>query len=144
VRSRPVCRSPADYVGTLQSYVDRDDRSGLVEYFQTQVIGLPAQMVDSFKGTPMWQGLEAIAPTLVYDAHAMGGDDQSLPADVLGRIGIPLLGVTSDGTGVPWMRQTAEVVAEAVSDGRWVRLPGGFHQVEPAVLAPALAEFYGA
>ena len=134
--------APADYVGTLQSYVDRDDRSGLVEYFQTQVIGLPAQMVDSFKATPMWQGLEAIAPTLVYDAHAMGGDDQSLPAAVLGRIGIPLLGVTSDGTGVPWMRQTVEVVADAVPDGRWVRLPGGFHQVEPAVLAPALAEFY--
>src|SRR3954449_4944238 len=98
--------APADYVGTLQSYIDRDDRSGLVEYFQTQVIGLPAQMVDSFKATPMWPGLEAIAPTLVYDAHAMGGDDQSLPSDVLGRIGVPLLGVTSDGTGVPWMRQT--------------------------------------
>src|SRR3954470_4951083 len=134
--------APDDYVGTLQSYVDRDDRSGLVEYFQIQVIGLPAEMVASFQGTPMWQGLEALAPTLVYDAHALGGDDQSLPADVLGRIGIPLLGVTSEGTAVPWMSRTAEVVAGAVPDGRWVRLPGGFHQVEPAVLAPALAAFY--
>jgi hypothetical protein len=40
------------------------------------------------------------------------------------------------------MAQTAEAVAGAVPDGRWVRLPGGFHQVEPAVLAPALAAFY--
>jgi alpha-beta hydrolase superfamily lysophospholipase len=133
---------PADYVGTLQSYVDRDDRTGLVEYFQTQVIGLPAEMVASFKGTPMWQGLEALAPTLVHDAHALGGDDHSLPADVLGRIGVPVLGVTSEGTAAPWMRRTVEVVADAVPDGRWVRLPGGFHQVEPAVLAPTLAAFY--
>ena len=133
---------PENYVGTLQSYVDRDDRAGLVEYFQTQVIGLPAQMVASFRGTPMWQGLEAIAPTLVYDAHAMGGEDQSLPAGTLGRIGVPVLGVTSEGTAVPWMRQTVEVVAGAVPDGRWIRLPGAFHQVEPAVLAPVLAAFY--
>jgi alpha-beta hydrolase superfamily lysophospholipase len=133
---------PDDYVGTLQSYVDRDDRSGLVEYFQTRVIGLPAEMVASFKATPMWPGLEALAPTLVYDAHALGGDDQSLPADVLGRIGIPLLGVTSEGTAVPWMSRTAEVVAGAVPDGRWVRLPGGFHEVPPSVLAPPLADFY--
>jgi alpha-beta hydrolase superfamily lysophospholipase len=134
--------APDDYVGTLQSYVDRDDRSGLVEYFQTQVIGLPAEMVASFRGTPMWQALEALAPTLVYDAHAMGGNDQSLPADVLGRIGIPLLGVTSEGTAVPWMSRTVEVVAAAVPDGRWARLPGGFHEVPPEVLAPVLADFY--
>ena len=134
--------APDDYVATLRGYVEKDDRAGLVEYFQTRVIGLPPEMVASFKGTPMWQGLEAIAPTLVYDAHAMGGDDQSLPVDVLGRIGIPLLGVTSEGTAVPWMSRTVEVVADAVPFGRWARLPGGFHQVEPAVLAPALAAFY--
>ena len=32
---------PDDYIATLQRYVDADDRDGLVEYFQTQVIGLP-------------------------------------------------------------------------------------------------------
>jgi Alpha/beta hydrolase family len=134
--------APADYVGTLQGYVDRDDRAGLVEYFQTAVVGLPAEMVASFKGTPMWQGLEAMAPTLRYDAHALGGDDHSLPVDLLARIGVPVLGVTSEGTAVPWMSRTVEEVAAAVPDGRWVRLPGGFHEVPPEVLAPALAAFY--
>src|SRR4051794_2559436 len=108
--------APENYVGTLQGYVDRNDRAGLVEYFQTQVIGLPAEMVASSKGTPMWQGLEALSPTLVYDAHAMGGDDQALPTDLLGRIGVPLLGVTSEGTAVPWMAQTSAAVAGAVPD----------------------------
>jgi hypothetical protein len=61
---------------------------------------------------------------------------------MLGRFGVPVLGVTSEGTAVPWMSQTVEVVSAAVPDGRWARLPGGFHQVEPAVLAPVLAAFY--
>jgi alpha-beta hydrolase superfamily lysophospholipase len=134
--------APENYVSTLQGYVDRDDRGGLVEYFQTDVIGLPPEMVASFRGTPERQGLEALAPSLVQDAHALGGDDHGLPADELGRLGIPVLGVTSEGTAVPWMAQTVEHVAAAVPDGRWVRLPGGFHQVDPAVLAPALAAFY--
>jgi hypothetical protein len=99
-------------------------------------------MVASAKGTPMWQWLEAMAPTLVYDAAALGGDDHSLPADVLGRIGVPVLGVTSEGTPVPWMGRAVQEMAAAVPDGRWVRLPGGFHQVDPAVLAPSLAAFY--
>ncbi|MGY1603479.1 alpha/beta fold hydrolase [Geodermatophilus sp. SYSU D00815] len=134
--------APPDYLGTLQGYVDRGDRSGLVEYFQTQVVGLPAELVASFKGTPMWQGLEAMAPTLRYDAHALGGDDHALPVDVLARVAVPVLGVTSEGTAVPWMSRTVEEVAAAVPDGRWVRLPGGFHEVPPDVLAPALADFY--
>ncbi|WP_448624079.1 alpha/beta fold hydrolase [Geodermatophilus sp. URMC 64] len=136
--------APENYVGTLQSYIDRGDRSGLVEYFQTRVIGLPAEMVASFKTTPMWPGLEALAPTLVHDAHAMGGDEQSLPVDLLAEVRVPVLGVTSEGTAVPWMSRTVEEVAAAVPDGRWVRLPGGFHEVPPDVLAPALAEFYRA
>src|SRR3954452_7531014 len=45
--------APHDYVGTLQGYVDAHARCGLVESFQTQVGGLPAEMVASFKGTPM-------------------------------------------------------------------------------------------
>ncbi len=53
-----------------------------------------------------------------------------------------MLAVTSSGTGVPWLSQTAEHVAGAVPAGEWVRLEGGFHEVPPAVLAPALAAFY--
>ncbi|MGY1809582.1 alpha/beta fold hydrolase [Blastococcus sp. SYSU D00669] len=134
--------APESYLATLQRFVDAGDRTGLVEYFQTRVVGLPPEMVQSFRGTAMWQALEALAPTLVYDGHAMGGDDQALPVDVLASIGIPVLGVTSEGTAVPWMSRTVEEVAAAVPGGRWVRLPGGFHEVAPDVLAPELAGFY--
>ena len=133
--------APPDYIGTLQRYVDAGDRDGVVEYFQTQVVGLPAGMVESFKGTPMWQSLCAMAPTLVNDGLVLGGDDHSLPVDLLASVQVPALLVTSSGTA-GWLSQTAEPVAAALPAGEWVRLEGEYHQVPPAVLAPALAAFY--
>jgi pimeloyl-ACP methyl ester carboxylesterase len=133
--------APPNYIATLQGYVDADDRDGLVEYFQTQVIGLPVQMVESFRGTPMWNALCAMAPTLVNDGLCLGGEDQSLPVDLLGSVRVPVLVVTSSGTA-GWMSQTAEPVAGALPAGEWVRLEGQYHQVPTPVLAPALAAFY--
>jgi pimeloyl-ACP methyl ester carboxylesterase len=134
--------APERYIDTLSEFVAVDDRAGLVEYFQTQVIGLPAEMVEPMKGTPMWRALLRLAPTLVYDGLVTGGDEQSLPVDLLAAVAIPVLAVTSTGTQLPWLSQTAEQVAGAVPDGRVARLSGGFHEVPSPVLAPALAEFY--
>src|SRR3954468_8498482 len=134
--------APEHYIETMSGFVAAGDHEGLVEYFQTQVIGLPAEMIEPMKGTPPWQALVAMAPTLVYDGLATGGDDQSLPVGMLAALPVPVLAVTSTGTAVPWMAQTGEAVAAAVPDGRSVRLDGGFHEVPPEVLAPALAAFY--
>jgi pimeloyl-ACP methyl ester carboxylesterase len=134
--------APENYIATLQGYVDAGDRDGLVEYFQTQVVGLPAEMVQSFRGTPMWQALCAMAPTLVNDGLCLGGDDHSLPVDLLASVRVPVLAVTSSGTTGSWLGQTAEHVAAALPAGEWVRMDGDFHQVPTAALAPALAAFY--
>ncbi len=133
---------PERYIGTLEDFVAADDRAGLVEYFQTRVVGLPAEMIEPMKGSPLWDALLAMAPTLVYDGLAMGGDDQSLPEEMLARVDVPVLAVTSTGTRLLWLSRTAEEVAAAVPNGRSTRLEGGFHEVPPAVLAPVLAEFY--
>jgi hypothetical protein len=134
--------APKNYIATLQRFVDVGDRDGLVEYFQTQVVGLPVGMVQSFRDTPMWAALCAMAPTLVHDGLCLGGDDHSLPTGLLASVRVPVLAVTSSGTASPWLGQTAEHVAAALPAGEWVRLEGGFHEVPPAVLAPALAGFY--
>jgi hypothetical protein len=133
---------PEHYIATLQRFVDTDDRAGLVEYFQTQVVGLPVEVVRSFQGTPMWGALCAMAPTLVNDGLCLGGDDHRLPTGLLARVRVPVLAVTSSGTAVPWLSQTAEHVAAALPAGEWTRLDGGFHELPPEVLAPALAAFY--
>jgi pimeloyl-ACP methyl ester carboxylesterase len=134
--------APPGYIATLQGFVDAGDRDGLVEYFQTQVVGLPAGLVQSFRDTPMWSQLCAMAPTLVYDGLCLGGDDHSLPVDLLASVCLPVLAVTSSGTASPWLGQTAEHVAGALPAGDWVRLEGGFHEVPTPVLAPVLAAFY--
>jgi hypothetical protein len=135
---------PERYIETLSGFVARDDRAGLIEYFHTQVVGMPAAMLEPMKGTPAWDALLAIAPTLVHDGLALGGDEQPLPVDLLSGIPLPVLAVTSTGTAVPWMAQTSEAVAAALPAGSWVRLEGGFHQVPVETLAPALAAFYRA
>lgn len=132
---------PPHYIATLQGYVDRDDRDGLAQNFQAQVVGLPAELVQSFRGTPMWAKLSAMALTLVHDGLCLGGDDHPLPLDLLGSVRQPVLAVTSSGT-TSWLGQTAAQVAAALPSGEWVRLDGGYHQVPPEVLAPVLAGFY--
>ena len=136
--------APDRYIETLSAFVAAGDRVGLVEYFHTRVIGLPGEMLEPMKGTPTWDSLLALAPTLAYDGLAMGGNDQSLPLEMLSTVAVPVLAVTSTGTAVPWMAGTGAQVAAAVPEGRCVRLAGGFHEVPSAVLAPALAEFYRA
>ena len=134
--------APERYIETLQGYVDAGDRSGLVEYFQTRVVGLPAEVVAGFRGTPMWHALEEMAPTLRYDGLALGGDDHSLPVDLLARIDVPVLAVTSTGTPLPWMGRATEDVAAALPVGQFARLEGGYHEVPVEVLAPTLADLY--
>jgi hypothetical protein len=83
-----------------------------------------------------------MAPTLVNDGLCLGGDDQSLPVDMLASVRVPVLAVTSSGTAASWLAQTAERVAAALPSGQWVRLDGGFHEVPPTALAPVLARFF--
>ena len=133
---------PPDYTGTLKRYIAACDRAGLVEYFHTRVVGLPMEMLDQVRGTPMWEGLLAMAPTLLYDALALGGNDHSLPVDMLAELKVPILSVSSTGTAATWLPRAAAELAAAVPDGRHVALEGGFHEVPTQVLAPALTSFY--
>jgi hypothetical protein len=45
---------------------------------------------------------------------------------------------------MPWMRQTAQALADALPDGRVRFLDGQGHDVDAAVLAPVLVEFFDA
>jgi pimeloyl-ACP methyl ester carboxylesterase len=132
---------PPHYVGDLRRFIDSDDRGGAVEYFMTRAVGLPPQAAAQMRTTPAWGYLEGMAHTLEYDAHAMGGNNQEVPTDLLVDITIPVLTVSSTGSA-PWLAATAEAVAHAVPNGRHEALEGGFHEVPPEVLAPVLTAFY--
>lgn len=134
--------APEDYIATLERLEAAGDREGIVHYFHTRVVGLPEGMLGGMKGSPMWDALLAMAPTVRYDALCMGGDDQSLRRDRLANVTVPFLSINSSGTAMPWLHEAPAVLAEALPRGSHRELEGGFHEVPPEVMAPALAEFY--
>ena len=82
-------------------------------------------------------------PTIAaIHGYCLGGDEQDIPAQTFARVMIPFLSVCSSGTQMPWLHDAAQVVADALPNGTAVELPGEFHQVPAATLAPALAEFF--
>ena len=44
---------------------------------------------------------------------------------------------------MPFMRETAQALADALPDGEVSFLDGQGHNVDPTVLAPVLKEFFG-
>jgi pimeloyl-ACP methyl ester carboxylesterase len=134
-------KPPADYVEHLQELYDADDPSAMLEYFMTAGVGQPQEQVDQMKQLPFWDSLVPIGRTVLYDGRCLGGSQAPHPAELLASITIPVL--TLGSTGSPdWLRAGAEASAEAVPDGRYVVLEGGFHGAPARLLAPVLAEHH--
>jgi pimeloyl-ACP methyl ester carboxylesterase len=132
-------RPPDDQVAQYDRMIAEGRRGDAVEYFMTKVVGMPPEFVAGARTEPWWPGQEALAHTLAYDATIMG--DYSLPTDRAASVKAPTL-VIAGGADMPWMRETAKALADALPDGRTRALEGQGHNVDPAVLAPALVEFF--
>ena len=135
----PKARPPADQVEQYDRMISEGRRGDAVEYFMTKVIGMPADFVAYARTQPFWAGQEKIAHTLAYDATIMG--DYSLPLERAKVITTPTL-LVAGGADFPWMRETAQALADALPHGQVRFLDGQGHNVDPAVLAPVLAEFF--
>ena len=68
--------------------------------------------------------------------------DFRVPAARLAQVDVPTLVV--DGATSPWMSRSADAVASAVPGSKHRTLEGQPHNVDPAVVAPVLVEFFGA
>jgi hypothetical protein len=104
-----------------------------------EVVGLPAEFVAMAKESPWWPAQEAIAHTLAYDAEIMG--DYSVPEKEIGEIFAPTQ-VLTGGAAEEWMTLGNKAVVELLAAGSHRVLPDQQHNVDPAVLAPALKEFF--
>ncbi|MFE2414685.1 alpha/beta fold hydrolase [Kitasatospora sp. NPDC059408] len=105
-------------------------------------VGMPAEMVDQMRGAPMWPAFEAVAPTLAYDAAAVGtAAGGSVPAEVLAGVAVPAL-VLDGGASPELLRAPAREVAAAVPGAEYRTLADQTHEVAADVLAPVLAEFF--
>ena len=134
-------RPPADQVERYDEMIAGGRRGDAVEYFMTKVIGMPSEMIAGFRSQPFWPAQEALAHTLAYDARVMG--DYSLPTDAAAQVKVPTL-IVAGGADFPWMRETAQALAEAVPQGETRFLEGQGHDVDPSILAPVLVEYFNA
>ena len=131
--------APDRYLERLQEFVAAGNSGGAAELFIVEAVGQPQEMVDGMKGTPMWASLEAMAPTLVYDALQMG--DSSVPTKLLSTITTETLAIHST-TSPAWMQSATQTAAAALPNASVIGLEGQFHQVSDEILAPALTKYF--
>ncbi|MGV9993061.1 alpha/beta fold hydrolase [Streptomyces sp. NPDC003374] len=131
-------RERAEYTANLTRALDEGRRGDAVELF-LRLTGLAPGVIASARQSPMWRGMESIAPTLAYDNAVMG--DGLLPRDLLASIDVPVLALAGEASP-GWLAEAARQVARTVPRGTFRLLEGQTHAVEPEVLAPVLAEFF--
>jgi pimeloyl-ACP methyl ester carboxylesterase len=132
-------RPPKDQVEQYNTMIAEGRRGDAVEYFMTRVVGMPPDFVTDARTQPWWAATEALAHTLAYDAIIMG--DYSVPTERAALVTTPAL-VMVGGASFPFFRETAEALANALPNGQTRTLEGQTHDVDPAVVAPALKEFF--
>ena len=128
---------------TAQIYRDlvaQDRRGDAVEYFMAKVVGMPPEFVANARSQPWWQWTESLAHTLAYDAEIMG--DYSLPVDRITSVTEPTI-VLVGAASFDFFGPTAKAIADALPNAEVKALEGQEHNVDPAVLGPVLAEFFG-
>jgi pimeloyl-ACP methyl ester carboxylesterase len=116
-----------------------EKRNGDAVVLFMKLVGTPSEMVDGMRNAPVWPMFEAVAPTLAYDAAAIG-DDRSVPVERAAEVVSPSL--VMNGTVIPFMRDTATTLAKAIPNAQHCTLDGQPHDVDLKVLAPVLTEFF--
>jgi pimeloyl-ACP methyl ester carboxylesterase len=132
-------RPPIDHVVQLESMIAEGRRGDAAAYFMREVVQAPAEFVAEARTQPWWATQEALAHTLAYDARILG--DYSLPTGRAESVHVPTL-VLAGGAEMPWMRDTAQALADALPKGKKRILEGQGHDVDAATLASALKEFF--
>lgn len=144
--SRPP--APANFVQHLTDLITSNRRGEACEYFMAQV-GLPAAMLAQMRQSPMWPGLEAVAPTLVYDAIITGDTQSGDPSSLEKWSSVTVPTLVMDGTVFlgseekhAFMRSGAQAITKILPDAQHRTLPGQDHGPADDVLAPALKAFF--
>jgi pimeloyl-ACP methyl ester carboxylesterase len=107
--------------------------------FMREVVQASDEFLAEARKQPWWAEQEKLAHTLVYDARILG--DYSLPTGRAESVHVPAL-VLAGGADIPWMRDTAQALADALPNGEVRFLDGQGHNVDAAAIAPVLKEFF--
>ncbi|TWP54201.1 alpha/beta hydrolase [Lentzea tibetensis] len=110
-----------------------------VATMQIEGIGLPPQLVEQIRQSPMWPRLEAIAQTVVYDATITRAPN--LPTPEMARLDVPAI-VFSSSESWPGLRDAAIELPRHLARAEYVDVPGGAdHSIPAEATAKALDDF---
>ena len=134
---------PQDIIDQLKEMIASGRPGDAAAAFMTKGSLMPADMVAGMRTQPFWAEVEAVAPTLVYDATIMEGTMRGapLPVDRWTAVTIPTL-VMYGGAGHAWSRNAAESLVELLPNASSEVLEGQFHELSPEVLTPVLEKFF--
>ena len=129
-----------EYRQKLKELVAEDRKGDAVGLFM-MLVGMPADHLEGMRQHAMWPLWEAVGPTLLYDAVAMG-EDASIPAKRVARIAVPTLVMNGSGSEWSFMQHTAVALANSIPNAQHRTLEGQTHEVSSEALAPVLIEFF--
>lgn len=130
-----------EYRAALARLLADGRRGDAVELFM-RFVGAGDEGVAGMRSSPVWPTFESVAPTLAYDAAALGAD-RVVPRERAAAVTARTL-VIDGGDSLammPFMRATAEELAAVIPRAERRTLEGQWHDVDQKVLAPVLAEF---
>jgi pimeloyl-ACP methyl ester carboxylesterase len=128
-----------EYREQLAALLADDRRGDALELFM-RLAGSPEEAVAGARAAPVWPQLEALAPTLAYDAACLG---DGAPPERFASIAQPVLVLTGDDPGGFFSPAADALVALLPGAERRV-LAGQGHVAGPALLAAELAVFFAA
>ena len=129
----------ADLAARLDDLVRQGQAGDAVSLFQSEGIGLPAQVVADIRRSPMFPALAAIAQSTVYDATITAA--YAAPDPALLAVPVPALVMNGAGTW-PQLARAARDLAAALPDGRYEEVPGGAdHGIPVEETATAMRRF---
>jgi pimeloyl-ACP methyl ester carboxylesterase len=135
-------RGGRDYIGDLDRLAAAGKGGAMIDYFMTKMIGAPFFVPVMFRLMGAnWKKLQAVGPTIRYDARVMGAEFE-VPVAELEKVRVPTL-VAWGGKAAPEMAAANARVAEAIPGARAEVLAGQTHQVAPAALGALVREFCG-
>src|SRR5215831_9914447 len=103
-----------DYYTKLNELVAANKRGDAVVHFM-KFVGVPDRVIEEMRTQPKWMGLEVLAPTLLFDAAAMGGETRLVPVEWVAQVAAPTLIMDGEKSlsMYPFMRATADALAQA-------------------------------
>jgi pimeloyl-ACP methyl ester carboxylesterase len=122
----------------LAKLVAQDKRGDAVEYFQRDVVGIPAEIVVQMRHAPFRPALEAIAHTLVYDMRITSRTPE------VHDLTTPTLIISGrDSMGRDTLHKAAQYLAQLMPNAEHKTLNGLNHELVADKLGPELRGFLG-